>query len=89
MQNSLVPLATDFRPELVQISAGFDSRIGDLLGRFTLTDQDFLDLTNEMMGIAAQSAGGRLVSLLEGGYDLAGLSAATAAHVGALAGVGG
>ena len=86
VQNSLVPLARDFRPDLVLISAGFDSRIGDLLGRFTLTDEDFVDLTNELLGIASQSAGGRLVSLLEGGYDLAGLSAATAAHVSTLAG---
>ena len=73
-----------FRPEFVLISAGFDSRVGDLLGRFTLTDSDFTDLTREVMGIADQYAGGRVVSSLEGGYHLAGLALASAAHVAAL-----
>jgi acetoin utilization deacetylase AcuC-like enzyme len=87
VQNSLVPLAKRFRPELVLISAGFDSRTGDLLGRFTLTDGDFADLTREVMGIADQYAGGRVVSLLEGGYNLQGLALASAAHVEALSGL--
>ena len=56
-----------FRPDLVLISAGFDSRVGDLLGRFTLSDRDFADLTRTIMRIAERCAGGRLVSLLEGG----------------------
>jgi acetoin utilization deacetylase AcuC-like enzyme len=86
VQNSLVPLAKRFRPDLVLISAGFDSRAGDLLGRFTLTDGDFADLTREVMGIADQYAGGRVVSLLEGGYHLPGLALASAAHVDALSG---
>lgn len=86
VQNSLVPLAKRFRPELVLISAGFDSRTGDLLGRFTLTDRDFTDLTREVMGIADQYASGRVVSLLEGGYNLQGLALASAAHVEALSG---
>ena len=76
----------DFRPELVLISAGFDSRAGDLLGRFTLEDRDFADLTRAAMEIAGQYAGGRVVSLLEGGYSLAGLASASAAHVEALSG---
>ncbi|HEV3200870.1 MAG TPA: histone deacetylase [Bryobacteraceae bacterium] len=84
VQNSLLPLSKRFRPELVLISAGFDSRVGDLLGRFTLTDPDFADLTREVMGIADQYAGGRVVSLLEGGYYLPGLALASAAHVEAL-----
>ena len=86
VQNSLVPLMKRFRPELVLISAGFDSRVGDLLGRFTLTDGDFADLTREVMGIADQYAGGRVVSMLEGGYYLPGLALASAAHVQALSG---
>jgi acetoin utilization deacetylase AcuC-like enzyme len=84
VQNTLVPLAKRFRPDLVLISAGFDSRAGDLLGRFTLLDDDFVDLTREVMGIADQYAGGRLVSMLEGGYQLQGLASASAAHVEAL-----
>jgi acetoin utilization deacetylase AcuC-like enzyme len=66
------------------ISAGFDSRLGDPLGRFTLTDGDFADLTRAVMEIAARHSGGRVVSVLEGGYNLDGLASATAAHVEAL-----
>jgi acetoin utilization deacetylase AcuC-like enzyme len=79
--------AKAFRPDLVLISAGFDSRLGDPLGQFRLTDPDFRDLTSVMMEIADTHAGGRLVSLLEGGYSLAGLAAGVSAHVRTLAGV--
>jgi len=85
IENSLVPAADRFRPDLVMISAGFDSRIDDLLGRFTLTDEDFADLTRVVMGIAAKHAGERIVSALEGGYTLSGLASAAAAHVETLA----
>jgi acetoin utilization deacetylase AcuC-like enzyme len=84
MQQSLLPAAEEFRPDLLLISAGFDSRIGDLLGRFTLTDADFADLTRLAMEIADWRAGGRIVSLLEGGYNLEGLASAATAHVEAL-----
>jgi acetoin utilization deacetylase AcuC-like enzyme len=86
LENSLLPAARRFRPELLLISAGFDSRIGDLLGGFTLTDRDFADLTRVVMGIADRHAGGRVVSLLEGGYSLDGLASAAVAHVTALSG---
>ena len=66
------------------LSAGFDSRIGDPLGRFTLSDADFAELTSLMLEIADKHAGGRLVSVLEGGYSLAGLASASVAHVKAL-----
>jgi acetoin utilization deacetylase AcuC-like enzyme len=84
VQKSLIPAMEAHRPELVVISAGFDSRVGDLLGRFTLTDDDFVDLTRAVMEIADRYAGGRIVSMLEGGYNLDGLASAAAAHVGAL-----
>lgn len=84
VQDALMPAMESFRPELVLISAGFDSRIGDLLGRFTLTDEDFADLTRAVMEIAGRSAGGRVVSMLEGGYNLEGLASAAVAHVQAL-----
>ena len=84
-RDKLVKLANEFKPDLVMISAGFDSRIGDPLGKFTLDDQDFADLTDIMLEIAARHAGGRLVSVLEGGYNLEGLGAAAASHVGVLA----
>ena len=85
-QEHLLKIAHDFQPELVLISAGFDSRLGDPLGQFRLTDQDFQDLTEVMLEIADTHAGGRLVSLLEGGYSLSGLAAGVAAHVHKLAG---
>jgi acetoin utilization deacetylase AcuC-like enzyme len=81
----LVPEVERFKPQLVMISAGFDSRARDPLGRFTLTDQDFADLTDLVLAIANQHAGGRVVSVLEGGYALDGLSAAVASHLGRLA----
>ena len=84
VRDSLMPAAREFRPELVLISAGFDSRIGDLLGQFTLTDDDFGDLTQAVMEIADAHAGGRVVSLLEGGYNLSGLASASVRHVEAL-----
>ena len=77
--------ADAFKPDLVLISAGFDSRDGDPLGRFRLTDVDFTDLTKIMLGIGGTHSGGRLVSVLEGGYNLSGLQAAVGAHVQALA----
>jgi acetoin utilization deacetylase AcuC-like enzyme len=85
-QSKLVPAMRDFRPELVLLSAGFDSRLGDPLGDFTLSDEDFAGLTGIVLEIADQYAGGKLVSVLEGGYSLTGLAAGVAAHVEALRG---
>jgi acetoin utilization deacetylase AcuC-like enzyme len=79
-QNRLLPAVEEFRPDLILISAGFDSRGGDPLGNFLLTDQDFSDLTTLMMEVADRHCGGRLVSVLEGGYNLAGLTSAVRAH---------
>jgi acetoin utilization deacetylase AcuC-like enzyme len=76
--------ADNFKPDLVMISAGFDSRLGDPLGQFTLTDSDFADLTAVMLEIAGKYAAGKLISVLEGGYNLSGLAAAATAHVKAL-----
>ena len=62
------------------VSAGFDARHGDPLGRFELTDADFVELTAKVLEIARQHAQCRLVSVLEGGYSLSGLAHAAAAH---------
>jgi acetoin utilization deacetylase AcuC-like enzyme len=83
-RGKLLPAADRFKPDLVLISAGFDSRAGDPLGGFRLADEDFADLTRLVAGIAREHAGGRLVSVLEGGYALEGLASASAAHVRAL-----
>lgn len=83
-ETKLRPAMEKFHPELVLISAGFDSREGDPLGGFTLTDQDFADLTRTVRSIADKTAEGRVVSMLEGGYNLAGLASAAVAHVRAM-----
>ena len=80
----LLPAAEAFRPDLVMVSAGFDSRLGDPLGRFRLEDGDFREMTLLLREVADRHADGRLVSALEGGYSLDGLAAGVASHVGAL-----
>ena len=80
----LIPAMQQFKPELIILSAGFDSRIDDPLGGFTLTDADFNDLTRLMLDLANEHSGGRLISMLEGGYNLDGLGKAAAAHAKAL-----
>jgi acetoin utilization deacetylase AcuC-like enzyme len=84
-ERELVPAMREFRPEFVFVSAGFDSRIGDPLGGFRLTDEDFTDLTALVLSIADEHATGRVVSCLEGGYNLTGLASAATAHVERLA----
>jgi acetoin utilization deacetylase AcuC-like enzyme len=79
-RNKLMPAADAFKPDLILISAGFDSRKGDPLGQFTLADDDFAELTSLLLEAADKYAGGRLVSVLEGGYSLTGLASAAAAH---------
>ncbi|SKA79664.1 Acetoin utilization deacetylase AcuC [Prosthecobacter debontii] len=81
----LLPGIARFKPDLIMISAGFDSRMDDPLGRFKLTDDDFAALTRLLMQAADEHCQGRLVSVLEGGYNLSGLASAVTAHVEALA----
>jgi acetoin utilization deacetylase AcuC-like enzyme len=83
-EGQLLPAMQRFRPELVLLSAGFDARIDDPLGKLLLTDEDYVDLTTLVLELASQHAGGRLVSVLEGGYNLPGLASAAAAHCGRL-----
>jgi acetoin utilization deacetylase AcuC-like enzyme len=80
-RDGFIPAADQFEPDLLLISAGFDSRLEDPLGQFRLTDQDFEDLTAMMLDVASRHCGGRLVSVLEGGYNLSGLAKAAEAHV--------
>lgn len=85
-RKKLLPAAETFRPDFVVISAGFDSRHDDPLGRFVLKDGDFGELTSIMMEIADRWAGGRLLSVLEGGYNLRGVGAAASTHLETLRG---
>jgi acetoin utilization deacetylase AcuC-like enzyme len=73
-----------FSPELLIISAGFDAHHRDPLGNLKLREEDFAWATRKLMEIARRRCGRRVVSLLEGGYDLGGLGRSVAAHVGAL-----
>ena len=83
-EKQLLPKAETFKPDFIFISAGFDSREQDLLGTFHITDKCFADLTKTALDIAKTHCNGRLVAMLEGGYNPAGLAEAVAAHVGAL-----
>ena len=83
-ESAILPRLNDFRPDLVIISAGFDAHWRDPLANINLKEADFAWATQKLMEIADNHAGGRLVSILEGGYDLEGLSKSTAAHVMAL-----
>jgi acetoin utilization deacetylase AcuC-like enzyme len=71
----------DFSPGLVVVSAGFDAHARDPLAQLRLTEADFAWITEELCAVADACCGGRLVSLLEGGYDLAALASSAAAHV--------
>ncbi|ACM02393.1 histone deacetylase family protein [Cereibacter sphaeroides] len=74
----------DWQPELILISAGFDAHAADPLANLNWREADFAWLTGRLCDLAAASCGGRVVSTLEGGYDLAALAASSAAHVGVL-----
>jgi acetoin utilization deacetylase AcuC-like enzyme len=80
----LLPTIDSFRPQLLLISAGFDAHRRDPLAQVELDGEDFAWITRELVAIAERHALGRVVSMLEGGYDLAALRESAVAHVGAL-----
>jgi acetoin utilization deacetylase AcuC-like enzyme len=77
----VLPALDAFRPELVVVSAGFDAHKNDPLAQLMLDEGDYTWVTERLLEIAYRHAEGRLVSTLEGGYDLAALASSTAAHV--------
>jgi acetoin utilization deacetylase AcuC-like enzyme len=81
MESVILPRLRAFRPDLVVISAGFDAHMRDPLANLNLVGADFGWVTRALMEIADASASGRVVSVLEGGYDLDGLQESVAAHV--------
>jgi acetoin utilization deacetylase AcuC-like enzyme len=81
MTRRILPALDAFRPELVLISAGFDAHAHDPLAQLMLEDDDYVWVTEKLLEIADRHAGGRLVSALEGGYDLAALGRCVAAHL--------
>jgi acetoin utilization deacetylase AcuC-like enzyme len=84
METRILPRLAAFGPELVIISAGFDAHRRDPLANLQFVEEDFGWATRKLMDVADKTAQGRLVSVLEGGYDLEGLSKSVAEHVVAL-----
>ena len=81
LRQTITPAALEFRPDFVLISAGFDSHVDDPVGGMVVTAEGFKEQTALVNQIAQECCGGRLVSVLEGGYSLNGLAASTVAHV--------
>jgi acetoin utilization deacetylase AcuC-like enzyme len=84
LETAILPRLEAFSPDLVVISAGFDAHRLDPLANLNLVEADYAWATRRLMAVARASCHGRIVSLLEGGYDLDGLSRSVAAHVSAL-----
>ena len=82
--DAILPSLKTFSPDLIVISAGFDAHKRDPLGGLWLVEEDYSWMTKRLMDVADEHANGRVVSVLEGGYDLQGLGQSTAAHVRAL-----
>lgn len=84
VEQHFLPALEAFRPELVCVSAGFDAHRDDPLGGLNLVEADYAWITREICALADRHAQGRVVSVLEGGYDLAALGRCAVAHVGAM-----
>jgi len=84
LETVILPRLRDFQPELLVISAGFDAHMRDPLANLNLLEADFDWVTRKLLEVAEKTANGRVVSVLEGGYDLQGLANSVSAHVAAL-----
>jgi acetoin utilization deacetylase AcuC-like enzyme len=84
-----IPALDEFKPQLVLFSAGFDAHAEDPLAMLELRDADYAWVTEQVKGVADRHAQGRIVSMLEGGYDLSALGRSVVQHVRVLAGLGG
>ncbi len=81
VEASWLPALREFKPQLVMISAGFDSHMEDDMGGFNLLERDYVWITRELCQIAKEFADGRVVSCLEGGYELSPLGRSVTAHI--------
>ena len=84
MEETILPAIAAFRPELIMISAGFDAHRRDPLAALEFETEDYHWATERLCALAAECCGGRVVSTLEGGYDLQALAESAAAHLAAL-----
>ena len=80
-----LPRLREFKPEMIFISAGFDAHYEDDMGNLGLVESDYAWVTEQLMQVAKESAQGRIVSMLEGGYVMSPLARSVAAHIKALA----
>ena len=87
MEQHWLPALNDFAPEMVFVSAGFDAHRDDQLAMLKFVEADYAWVTEKLMAVAQQFAQGRIVSLLEGGYDLSALGRSAAVHIKVLAGL--
>ena len=85
VEEEWLPALETFKPQMIFISAGFDAHKEDLLGGMALVEADYVWMTRELMQVADRHAEGRIVSMLEGGYNLSALGRSAVAHVKALA----
>jgi len=85
----VIPKLEEFAPEFLLVSAGFDAHIRDPLGGMRVTDAGYAGIGTRMIAVADKYCGGKIISLLEGGYDLQGLAGGVTAYLGALIGVDG
>jgi acetoin utilization deacetylase AcuC-like enzyme len=79
--SAIEEIASSFTPDLIIISAGFDAHADDPLGQLLLTDEDFVQMTSVVTQWADETCGGRIISCMEGGYNLETLGATVRAHV--------
>jgi len=84
VEETILPAIEKFKPDLLLISAGFDAHRADPLASLEFETEDYAWVTDELVALAAAICGGRIVSTLEGGYDLNALAESTAAHVASL-----
>ena len=84
VEMNFLPALESFQPELIMFSAGFDAHKDDPLASFMLEEDDYRWITNEVKKIAGKHADGRIISVLEGGYDLTALGNSALAHLEAL-----
>ena len=81
LDHDILPALRAFQPHLVMISAGFDAHADDPLADFKLTADDYADATRKILDVAENTCAGRVISVLEGGYDLQALASSASAHI--------
>ena len=81
MTDDILPKLRGFAPDIVFVSAGFDGHADDPLAGLQLREDDYVWITQELLDLAKEACGGRLVSTLEGGYDLDALARSVGVHV--------